>query len=239
MRYDLREIINGLLYVLRGGIAWRLMPHDLPPWAAVYYHFRKWRKTGLWERVNRCLREDLREKGERERTPSAAIIDSQTVKASLNKGEHGYDGAKNIKGRKRHAAVDTLGLLLVVVVSAANVAERAGAKVLFEKLRVYPRLKLIWADGGYQGADFSHWIAQTFVWCLEIVKRCDRTKGFKLLPRRWVVERTFGWLGNYRRLAKDYEERPETSESFIYLASSHLMLRRLAGSPIPHFRTGA
>ncbi len=237
MLHDLREIVNAILYILRTGIQWRLMPHDLPPWPTVYYHFRKWRKNGVWEKINTALREQLRVQEGKASTPSAAIIDSQSVKGSMNKGVQGFDGAKNIKGRKRHLAVDTLGLLLVVVVTAADVAEREGARKLFAKLaQGYKRLKLIWADAGYQGEDFVAWVQRTYQWLLEIVKRPEGLKRFVLLPRRWVVERTIGWLGNYRRLAKDYEECTKTSEAMVYAAMSHLMLRRLAGSDIPCFR---
>jgi putative transposase len=151
MLHDLREIVNAILYVLHTGIQWRLMPHDLPPWSTVYYHFRKWHKNGIWEEITAALREQLRVQEGREPTPSAAIIDSQSVKSSMNKGVHGYDGAKSVNGRKRHLAVDTLGLLLVVVVTAADVAERERAKKLFAKLaQGFKRLKLIWADAVFK-----------------------------------------------------------------------------------------
>jgi putative transposase len=228
-----QEIINGVLYILRAGCAWRLMPHDLPPWQSVYYHFSKWRQDGTWLKLNTALREQVRTADGREETPSAAIVDSQSTKTTAIKGERGYDGGKKVNGRKRHILVDTLGLLLIVVVTAASVQDRDGAKLLLqsvsEKLSL-PRLQLIWADGGYRGK-LIDWVQETFSWLLEIVKRNDDVKGFEVLPRRWVVERTFGWLNNYRRLSKDYEELPETSEAMIYATMTHIMVRRLAGTP--------
>ncbi|MFQ5436493.1 MAG: IS5 family transposase [Anaerolineae bacterium] len=228
LEYSLREIINAILYILRAGCAWRMMPHDFPPWQTVYYHFRKWRKTGLWERINTALREEVRQSEGRDKTPSAAIIDSQSVKVSAVKGERGYDAGKQINGRKRHLLVDTIGLILCVIVTAASVQDRDGAKQVFEALRArFPRLKLIWADGGYRG-QLIDWVKTQFNWLLEIVKRPDGVSGFQVLPRRWVVERTFGWLGKYRRLSRDYEGLIQTSEALIYVAMTHIMVRRLA-----------
>jgi putative transposase len=229
--WPLREIINGMLYVLRTGCQWRMMPHDLPPWQTVYYHHRKWRLNQLWEKINRILREKVRQRDGREATPSAAIVDAQSVKTTLVKGKRGFDAGKRVNGRKRHIIVDTLGLLLMVLVTSADVQDRSGAKQLLSRLHeqlALPRLKLIWADGGYGGNPFVVWVKSTFGWLWEVVKRNDDVKGFHILPRRWVVERTFGWLNNYRRLSKDYEELPHTSESFIYIAMTHMMLRRLA-----------
>ena len=232
LEYTLREIINAILYILRAGCAWRMMPHDFPPWPTVYYHFNKWRRDEVWEPINTLLREQLRQSEGREKTPSAAIIDSQSVKGSAVKGKRGYDAGKQVNGRKRHLIVDTIGLLLCVVVTAANLQDRDGAKLVFEAIRArFPRLKLIWADGGYRG-QLIDWVKAKFHWILEIVKRTDDVKGFQVLPRRWVVERTFSWLGTYRRLSKDYECLTQTSETFIYIAMSHLMVRRLAAKSV-------
>ena len=228
LEYSLREIINAIIYILRSGCAWRMMPHDLPPWQTVYYHFSKWRKDGTWERINTALREELRQAEGREPTPSAAILDSQSVKTTRLKGERGYDKGKNVNGRKRHLLVDTLGLVLCVLVTAASVQDRDGAKQLFDKIQSrFPRLKLIWADGSYRG-QLVDWVKQRCHWILDIIKRLADVKGFQVLPRRWVVERTFGWFGNYRRLSKDYEVLTQTSEAMIYVASIHIMTRRLA-----------
>ena len=231
--WPMREIVNALLYLLRTGCQWRMLPHDLPPWQTVYYHHRKWRLNRLWEKINRILHRQVRQQVGREATPSAAIVDAQSVKTTLVKGERGYDAGKRVNGRKRHIVVDTMGLLLSVLVTTGNVQDKPGGKQLLTQLyqRLHlPRLKLLWADAGYRGQPFADWVKTTFGWVWEVVKRNDDLKGFHVLPRRWVVERTFGWLNNYRRLSKDYEELPDTSESLIYLAMSRLMLRRLAGT---------
>jgi len=225
---DMREILNGIFYVLRSGCAWRMLPHDFPPWKTVYHYFRQWRLDSTWEHMNKALRIALRNAAGREAEPSAAIVDSQSVKTTQTKGIRGYDAGKKVKGRKRHILVDTMGLLLIVIVHAANIQDRDGAKLLFEKAKLnFGRLRLIWADCGYSGK-LVDWVLQTCSWILEIVKRNDDVKGFQILPRRWVVERTFAWLGRYRRLSKDYEQLPQSSESFVYAAMVNLMIRRLA-----------
>lgn len=230
---NMREILNGVFYVLRSGCPWRMLPHDLPPRQTVYHYFRQWRGDGTWELMNEELRTQLRIADGREAQPSAAIIDSQSVKTTPVKGIRGYDAGKKVKGRKRHILVDTMGLLLIVLVHAANIQDRNGAKLVFDKAKQYfSHLSLIWADGGYAGKLIA-WVFNTHGWMLEIVKRSDNMKGFQVLPRRWVVERTFAWLSFCRRLSKDYEVLPETSEAMIYVAMIRLMVRRLA----PHTQT--
>jgi putative transposase len=209
-----------------------MLPSDLPPWQTVYHYFRLWRKDGLWERLNQVLRENVRrQRHQKKSQPSATVLDSQSIKTSEGGLECGFDAGKKITGRKRHTLVDTLGLLMKVVVTAGNVQDRDGAKSLLEDLaeqeELTQRLELIWADGGYCGSLIS-WVDETFGWKLEIVEKPEGQVGFQVLPKRWVVERTFAWLVRQRRLARDYERLPETSEAFIYVAMIRLMLRRLA-----------
>ncbi len=225
---DMREIINAIFYILASGCAWRQMPHDLPPWTTVYHYFRSWRIQGTWRLINQVLRERVRTQVQKQRTPSAAIVDSQSVKTTEIATEVGYFCGKLVKGHKRHILVDTLGLLLVVMVTAANLAEKKGAIQLLEKIRdKFPRLEKIFADGGYQGQDFHQRVQDDYNLDLKVVKR-NQSKGFKVLPWRWIVERTFAWLLRYRRLTIDYEVLPETAEAFIYAAMIRIMVRRLA-----------
>ncbi len=224
---DLREIANALFYVKRAGCAWRLVPHEFPAWQTVYYYFRKWRDAEWFVKLNDKLRTEVRTTEGRDPDPSAAIIDSQSVTTTEQGGAKGYDAGKKVNGRKRHILVDTIGLLLIVRVLAANIQDRDGAKMLFADIKDrMPRLFLIWADGGYRGKLIA-WVATNCLWLLEIVKRNDDLKGFHVLPRRWVVERTLAWLSRNRRLSKDYERRCESAEAWVYISMIELMLKRL------------
>jgi putative transposase len=227
---DLGAIVNAILSVDKNGCAWRALPHDFPPEGTVRHYFHGWRRTGVWERILDSLRQEVRRQAGKENEPTAAIIDSQSVKGSRTSGRRGYDAGQKVNGTKRHLLVDPLGLLLCVVVHAANIQDRDGAKLVFARAKAKcAGVRLVWADGGYAGKLIA-WLWQCCGWVLEIVKRNELVKGWKLLPRRWVVERTISWLNGYRRLSRDYEYWPQTSEAFIQIAMIHLMLHRLAPS---------
>jgi transposase len=243
MEHDLRAVLDAIRYVTRYGIEWRALPADFPPWEAVYAFFERWNARGLPQALTQRLRGRLRVAWGRAELPTAGSIDSQSVKAADTVGaaSRGFDAGKKINGRKRHIAVDTLGLILAVLVTAASVQDRDGAFRLLASLRErHSTITLIWADGGYAGRLVS-WAHQVLALTLTIVKRSDDSTGFAVLPRRWVVERTFGWLLRYRRLVRDYERRPEHHEAMVLWATVAIMTRQLArhrsGAP-PHPRWG-
>lgn len=227
---DRRWVLDAILYIVKGGIPWRLLPVGFPPWKTVHSLFRKWTLNHTWEAINARLRAMARKQQGKRCRPTAAILDSQSVKSDGHGGEVGYDAAKKIHGRKRHLLVDTLGLVLGVLVTAASVPEREGAQSLLSGvLGWFTWLRRMWVDGGYSGPEFAQWVRVLRPKLeVEVIKRSDHISGFKVLPRRWVVERTFGWLMRHRRLVRDYERTETSAEAWIYLAMIRIQLRRLA-----------
>jgi len=232
-QYERREIVNAILYQARNGGAWRNLPHEFPPYGVVFHYFSTWSKDRTWAEIHDKLRDQCRVKEGKAVGPSAAAIDSQSVKMTDQRGERGYDAGKKVKGRKRHIVVDTLGLILAVVVHTANIQDRDGAKLVFDVIADrYPSLELVWADSAYAGEELQEHVddirREDQEIDIEIVKRTDDMKGFVVLPWRWIVERTIGWLNKYRRLSKDYEILPSSSEAWIQIAMISNMTRRLA-----------
>lgn len=232
-KHPRREIVNAILYVVRTGCSWRQLPHDFPPWATVFWYFKQWRADGTVDRVHDRLRATVRDAAGRDPMASAGIVDAQSVKGAdtVPAASRGFDAGKKTNGRKRHIVVDTMGLLLAVIITTASVQDRDGARSVLDRLRfTMPSVALVWADGGYAGK-LIDWVARMLRVRLDIVRKPLGVHTFQVLPRRWVVERTFAWIVKCRRLDHDYERRPEHSEAMIKWAMIGLMTRRLSPGP--------
>jgi putative transposase len=232
-KHNWRELLNAMFYIVKNGCVWRALPHDFPCWKTVYHYFRLFRQNGLWEELNTKIRQAVREKAGKAAQASAMIVDSQSAKSAEGGEARGFDGGKLVSGRKRNLLVDTLGLVVLAKVTAASVQDVHAGKQLFwvlsQKPELLTRLEKIFADGGFRG-ELVDWVQQNLQVVLEIVLKLGDQKGFQVLPKRWVIERTFAWLTRNRRLARDYERLAQSSEAFIYLAMIRLGLRRLAQS---------
>lgn len=230
VKHDLREIVNAILYVNRTGIAWEYLPHDFPPYKTVYDYYAKWEADGTTQTIHDLLREAVRTKKGRSASPSAAVVDSQSVKTSTNVPEdsQGIDGNKKIKGRKRHIATDVLGLVLAVVITAANISDTAGGKAVLETVAsAHTQVRRVWVDAGYFQSAIDAGAAQGIT--VQVVPKAVDQQGFQPIRKRWVIERTFGWLMLHRRLVRDYETLPQRSATQIHWAMIDLMSRRLTG----------
>jgi transposase len=226
---DLRAVLDGILYIARTGCQWRMLPKDFPPFTTVQGYFYDWRDNGLFEQINFELLLQAREAAGREASPTAGVIDSQSIKSTESGGPRGYDAAKKIKGRKRHIVTDTIGLMVGAAIHPADVQDRDGAPLVIEAIHdLFPWLRHLFADSAYSGDKLLKALAKFGEWSIEIIKRMADTAGFEVLPRRWVVERTLAWLNRNRRLAKDFEASIESAKAWVYIASVQLIIRRIA-----------